>query len=812
MAVSNYLATHFKKHKLLFLLLIAMAVSALGMKSTEDSLNPDIVEGKKKVKRATHSTNIALTNKDRELVVVNTEANSVSVFDVQGDTLEKIGEIPVGLEPNSVAVHPKRDIAYVTNSASDTVSVIDLARLKVVSEIAVGSEPRGCALTPQGNALLVANFTSGTVSVIDTSTQNIIQTVNLGGNPQAVAISNDGDKTDSDETVFVTQFFAELIPGGHGEGFDDGKQGVVWSFPTGVYGPVTKIVLSPLANSGFTANRTSQCLPPTGTGIKDTFCPQPGAPNGDPVITQDPQGAYPNQLHALLIRGNRVFVPSIAAAPEPPVVFNTNVQALVHEIDRTGLTEVPNLTVNLNAQIKTEPDPADITSLGKLFGNDIVALDANTAGTDVLIVSRGGNYVLRATAVDENTPLNIGAPANVVRFQTGNIPTGIVVNGDGTRAYVNNSINMSVSVLDLASNATLTLDVPSSTVPAPGTHAHAVLMGKLVFHTALGVPDNGLVGADIRSIEPRQFRGKQSNNAWSTCASCHPSGLADGVTWIFADGPRNTIPLDGLYSKVNGSHDARINNWSAARDSVTDFNNNSRNVQCGTGFAGGVTNAGAGCPPFGSGTVNPNIFDHGISQGGSQALDMETEWAATIRPLHQPQPPDVTAGRTVFDANCASCHGGTKWTKSQVLYLNNPAVVAGVARDPGLVINGTQIVSYTDSKVDSGTLTFLNDVGTFNAGNPIEIRQNGLTPLGALGFNTPSLLGVASNAPYFHNGSAQDLPGVFAAHALGGGTIQTTLTDPERLALEEFLKSIDGRTQPSRSDADTFHEPSANLP
>src|SRR5262245_39744085 len=114
---ATYLSTYSKKHrgKFLFVILIALACSALGMKSIEDSLNPDTIQAKKKVKRATHSTNIALTNKDRELVVVNTEANSVSVFDIQGDTLEKLGEIPVGLEPNSVAVHPKRDIAYVTN-------------------------------------------------------------------------------------------------------------------------------------------------------------------------------------------------------------------------------------------------------------------------------------------------------------------------------------------------------------------------------------------------------------------------------------------------------------------------------------------------------------------------------------------------------------------------------------------------------------------------------------------------------------------------------------------------------------------------
>lgn len=798
--------------KLLLIAFVILAVAAVGMKAADvDEL---AFRGPRTIKGAdgSRSTTIDITKNGRTLVNVNAEANTVTVFRVESNTLEKLAEVPVGEEPHSVAID-RNNLAYVTNSQSGTVSVVDLkGEIKVVNEISVGSEPRGCALTPRGSKLFVANFTSGTVDVIDTDTQTVVDSVVVGGNPYAVAVTDSGGGDDN-QTVFVTRFLARLVAGGPGEGFDNGKEAIVSRFSNdGIY-TVSDIVLSPLADSGFTVNRTNQCLPPTGTGTKDTFCPQPGAPAGDPVITADPQGVFPNQLHGLLLRGNRLFVPNIGAQPEPPFIFNTNVQALVHVIDTVALAQVTALHVNLNNQIKTEP-PADPATLDRTFGNDIVAMEANRDGDEFLILSRGGNYVLRATAVNENTPLSIGAPANVIRLQTGNIPTGLVANRDFTRAYVNNEVNMSVSILDLQNNTTLALDVPSSTPPKPGTSEHAALMGKLVFFTALGVPDNELVGAEIRSIVPMNFRNKQSSDAWSTCGSCHPQGLADGVTWIFADGPRQAIPMDGLYSKINGAHDTRINNWSAARDSVTDFNNNSRNVQCGTGFAGGVTNIGIGCPPAGSGVVNPGVFDHGISSGASQALDMETLYAQTIRPLNMPQPVDVSAGRTVFETNCASCHGGAKWSKSQVLYLNNPAYVAGVARNaPGLVINGAQVVSFTDAAVDTGTLTFLDDIGTFDAANPIEIRQNGAAPFGVLGFNSPSLLGVGHNAPYFHNGGAQTLPQVFAAHGLpGGGTIESAIPLADRDALILFLISIDGRTQPLTSDAEVFKNPGLNLP
>ncbi|MGH8573225.1 MAG: c-type cytochrome, partial [Gammaproteobacteria bacterium] len=402
--------------------------------------------------------------------------------------------------------------------------------------------------------------------------------------------------------------------------------------------------------------------------------------------------------------------------------------------------------VNLNDDIDdTEQAPANpTTSLGKLFGNDIVAIDARPNGSAFFIVSRGGNYVLRATL--QGGSLNIGAP-NVVRFKTGNIPTGIVL---GRRfGYVNNEVGHSVSILDLNSNGTtVALNVPSSEPPRPGSHEHAVELGKLVFFTGLGVSDNGLVGQDLRAIDPLLFRGKQSNNAWSTCASCHPAGLSDGVTWIFADGPRNTLPLDALYSKINGPHDTRINNWSAARASVTDFNNNSRAIQGGVGFASD--------PPFSAAAPNPAIFDHGVSNGGSEALDFETEWAETVRPFNQPQAPAsaIAAGSAVFAANCASCHGGAKWSKSQVIFGNNPALdrdanMGGDFRDPGVTNDGDQVVTYQDPVLDSGTLRFLEVIGTFDAANAIEIRGagapaagagQGAPSLGSLGFNVPSVL------------------------------------------------------------------------
>ena len=104
------------------------------------------------------------------------------------------------------------------------------------------------------------------------------------------------------------------------------------------------------------------------------------------------------------------------------------------------------------------------------------------------------------------------------------------------------------------------------------------------------------------------------------------------------------------------------------------------------------------------------------------------------------------------------------------------------------------------------TIKYLEDVGTFNIGDALEVRQNGVTAFGAAGFVPPSLLSINYHAPYLHNGKAPTLEAVFPLHRLGGGTIASTLTTPERGDLLLFLQSIDGRTVPFRSEGDDFRD------
>jgi YVTN family beta-propeller protein len=827
---------------------IAIVAVLLGLIGLNAAAQQQVATTSSTLATPSRSTTIALTSDETRLVVVNREANSVSIIQVKdeqgNDVSNKIAEIGVGEDPRCVAVHPTDQAAYVTNGISATVSVVDLVLGRVVRNVPTGTEPRGCALTPNGNLLYVANHTEGTVSIFFTGNPlNPIPVgaVPVGRNPTALAITNDGDDDDADETVFVTQIFAELNPNffdpifnGNGENRDQGKQGVVQAFPAGnANPPITKITLAPLRDSGFNANRTSpnNFCSTAATAQSLIFCPRPDLPVTDPANTNNPQGVFPNQLLSALIRGNRLYLPNIGAQPEPPEEASVNVQALVNAVDTQTMMEVGAglMNRNLNVQIAVEaPFRAPPPSLDFTFGNDIVAIDANLAGDTFLIVSRGGNQVLRAKLADPATgELNILNTAGTrvdCRVQTGNLPSGVAMRQDGTRAYANNEANFSVTSMNIDDGLCLTLqlDIDSAEPPAPGSFEHAVLVGKLAFFSALGIPDNDIFGTPIRGFVPRNFKGKMSRDAWSSCGSCHPDGLADGVTWSFGTGPRQTIPLDGMFSKQSPD-DQRLLNWSGVRGSNTDFNANSRATQNGCGFASDDFDPGQCFFEAQATTANPAIYDHGVTHGGSDALDAQTLWIfAAVRPLHQPQgnPAMLANGRLVFADNCASCHGGAKWTKSEIFHRDNPAAVAqnGATLDPGVTrlapappvaaAPANELFSFTCNAL---TIKYLEDVGTFDVTDPIEIRDNAAasTAFGRNGFQPPSLFSINYHAPFLHRGQAQTLPDVFPLHTLpaaGGATIQAALTAVDRANLLVFLQSIDGTTNSLESEGDRFRD------
>ncbi len=149
-------------------------------------------------------------------VAISKDGSSAYALLNQNDTLAKINlaakppklseQIRVGNAPHSVVINGTGTTAYVSNeggrvaTAEDfqinsagteivadpvvgaaitgSVSVVDLATMKVTASISTGLHPTGMAF--YGQFLLVANTYSDTISIIDTATNRVARTISLG--------------------------------------------------------------------------------------------------------------------------------------------------------------------------------------------------------------------------------------------------------------------------------------------------------------------------------------------------------------------------------------------------------------------------------------------------------------------------------------------------------------------------------------------------------------------------------------------------------------------------------------------------------
>src|SRR5439155_16602116 len=97
----------------------------------------------------------------------------------------------VGTAPAQVAIPRDGSRIYVTNTGSNSVSVIDRSALSVTTTISLGARPSTIAVSPGGDWLYVLDAT-GVVEVIDTRSNAIVASVTVGGADGTIAVTPDG--------------------------------------------------------------------------------------------------------------------------------------------------------------------------------------------------------------------------------------------------------------------------------------------------------------------------------------------------------------------------------------------------------------------------------------------------------------------------------------------------------------------------------------------------------------------------------------------------------------------------------------------
>lgn len=125
--------------------------------------------------------------------IPNKGSNNVSVIDTATNLVT--ARIPVGKEPEGVAVNASGTRVYVTNEGSSTVSVIDTAINAVIATIPTGATwLAGIAVNPAGTRVYVANHASSSVTVIDAVANTVFATIPVMVGPRGVVVDSTGER------------------------------------------------------------------------------------------------------------------------------------------------------------------------------------------------------------------------------------------------------------------------------------------------------------------------------------------------------------------------------------------------------------------------------------------------------------------------------------------------------------------------------------------------------------------------------------------------------------------------------------------
>jgi YVTN family beta-propeller protein len=473
---------------------------------------------------------IAVTADDTRLVIASEDHDEVLIVDRA--TRNVTARVSVGDAPGHLILSGQR--AIVTARYGHTVSVVDLDRAAVVRTIPVGAEPMGLVEIDPG-VVAVALAGAAAVAIVDIEAGRTIRTIPLeADDPRAVALLADG-------TLYVSHMsqgvFSRVDPnGGRARVIDVstanqfGARLIAEHLRSLTVDPAYGTVL--VAHSQANADTVRAPIGEPGfedPGIIDGGCGYSGCPTELGAVVPGVTEVDPD--------GDVVIIPQHAAQGGSGACFDCEMAAFPDT--RFGsLAAAPPSVLNPFESRFTGVQLSNPTALA-LFDGGRGQLVVNMSTKNAVLLRRH----LKGTASDVIGVALLGHGAS-----------GVALSHDGKVAFVWNQFDGAVTEIPLPQvadrqSATRFDSGDEGAVAERAIDAEDAAFGLVprLESRAFVVVDDALDAA--ASLGRKMFHDatdeRISANGTVSCASCHPDGRADGRTWQFTFGPRNTPQLGG---------------------------------------------------------------------------------------------------------------------------------------------------------------------------------------------------------------------------------------------------------------------------
>ena len=485
------------------------------------------------------SSPIALSQ-DESLLVVASVDHGLLVFD--RESLAVVHNLDIGVSPAHVIID-SADRALMTDKGSDSLFVVDIHSGNVEQEIPVGIEPIGLDLI-DSNHVLVALSGETRVVRVDLDKGEVEASFHTGGfNATTVAVTDNGGK------AYVGHLTGGKLSEININDEDRAYRDIDLEFPFSQNEVVTApnlvrsltvdgnndrlvIGLSHANNPGLRSDDGFSNTTATGNCGYYQGCPE--VPGG--IITS---------VSEVDVGKGKVIEPSYADADALMMIGGAQSSAIFDDNLVPHVTP-PNLLNPFEARLGGDPlGSASPDGTGATLSmHNPVGLALIDGGGGMLLLNQGSQniLVLRRQLTGSDGDL-------VGIIDVGDGPTGMVLTADGKKGYVWNQFDWTITSFDVPSVGRMG---GRNDIQVDAVDADELEFGILSFEQetspALIDDPSGFLASDIaigRSLFHTATNDNISARNTISCAACHPDGLADGQTWGFDFGPRNTPQLTG---------------------------------------------------------------------------------------------------------------------------------------------------------------------------------------------------------------------------------------------------------------------------